>query len=60
MGVGSESSKSYEKRGLIPRTLEYLFGSVDKEMVEEKTEYLIVCRFLEIYNENIIDLVFLY
>lgn len=56
MGVGQEDPKAFEKRGLVPRTLEHLFECIDKEQEESRTEYLVKCTFLEIYNETIIDL----
>lgn len=57
MGINYEDAAYFEKRGLIPRTLEYLFECIDKEVVELRSEYLVKCTFLEIYNEQIIDLV---
>ena len=57
MGLGHDNPNAYQKRGLVPRTLEFLFENIAREVTEEKAEYLITCTFLEIYNEQIIDLV---
>lgn len=55
MGVNFESDHYHEKRGLIPRTLEFLFECIDRER-ENGVHFIIRCSFLEIYNEQIIDL----
>lgn len=57
MGVNYEDAGYFELRGLIPRTLEHLFECMDREIAESRSEYLVKCTFLEIYNEQIIDLV---
>lgn len=48
----------FNQRGLIPRTFEYLFECIRAE--EEETgggrEFLCKCSYVEIYNENIFDL----
>lgn len=45
-------------RGVQPRVFDYLFAVTNKEKRENNTEYLIKCCYLEIYNEQIMDLVF--
>ncbi|XP_064641202.1 kinesin-like protein KIF15 [Lineus longissimus] len=56
-------SEEYEdfqhpKRGVIPRGFEYLFNLVqrNREMYGETYEFLCKCSFLEIYNEQVFDL----
>lgn len=47
-------------RGIIPRSFEYMFNKLDQMMEEEteesKFEYLVRTSYLEIYNEQIMDL----
>lgn len=45
--------------GMTPRVFEYLFSSIQKEKEarrEEKLKFTCKCSFLEIYNEQIMDL----
>ncbi|RLM86547.1 phragmoplast orienting kinesin-1-like [Panicum miliaceum] len=54
--LGSELSKD---AGLTPRIFEYLFARINEEEErrrEEKLKYICKCSFLEIYNEQITDL----
>ncbi|KAJ1292095.1 hypothetical protein BS78_02G366100 [Paspalum vaginatum] len=54
--LGNELSKD---AGLTPRIFEYLFGRINEEeerQREEKLKYICKCSFLEIYNEQITDL----
>ena len=44
-------------RGLQPRVFDYLFALTSQEKKESDVEYLIRCSYLEIYNEQIMDLV---
>ncbi|PIK61792.1 Kinesin-like protein KIF15 [Apostichopus japonicus] len=48
----------HELRGVIPRSFEYLFSLVNREREKQgdKFEFLCRCSFLEIYNEQIFDL----
>ncbi|XP_065172752.1 kinesin-like protein KIF6, partial [Atheta coriaria] len=46
------SQTKYEERGLIPRTIEYLFQLVTNKM----SNYMFFISYLEIYNENAYDL----
>ena len=49
-----------QDRGIIPRSFEYMFNKLDQMMEEEteesKFEYLVRTSYLEIYNEQIMDL----
>ncbi|ONM60021.1 Kinesin-like protein KIN-12C [Zea mays] len=54
--LGNELSKD---AGLTPRIFEYLFRRINEEEErrrEEKLKYICKCSFLEIYNEQITDL----
>ena len=57
-----DGGQEYEKRGLMPRSFEYIFECVDKAKEKAKLltnshfEYLVRCSYLEIYNEQIMDL----
>ncbi|CAL5061403.1 unnamed protein product [Urochloa decumbens] len=54
--LGNELSKD---AGLTPRIFEYLFARINEEEEcrrEEKLKYVCKCSFLEIYNEQITDL----
>lgn len=46
------------ERGIIPRALEYIFSRIEQEEQESfgKTSFLVKCSYIEIYNENIFDL----
>ncbi|XP_077983161.1 kinesin-like protein KIF15 [Glandiceps talaboti] len=48
----------HELRGVIPRSFEYLFNLIgrEQEIHGDKVEFLCKCSFLEIYNEQIYDL----
>ncbi|BBM96977.1 kinesin family member 15 [Marchantia polymorpha subsp. ruderalis] len=48
-----------DKRGMTPRVFEYLFSKIQMEQESRRTEqlkYFCKCSFLEIYNEQITDL----
>lgn len=49
----SESDSESQSRGLLPRCFEYLFNAIHEETTKE---YLIKCSYLEIYQEQINDL----
>ena len=40
--------------GIIPRVIDLIFSEVEKK--KSKTEFIIKCSFLEIYNEQLNDL----
>ncbi|XP_052772125.1 kinesin-like protein KIF15 isoform X2 [Mya arenaria] len=48
----------HEMRGVIPRSFEYLFQLINKEKEKhgDTMQFLCKCSFLEIYNEQIFDL----
>ena len=52
----SNTKHSYHLRGILPRCFEYLFANIGKEVSNKKSEYLVKCSYLEIYQENINDL----
>lgn len=45
---------SEELKGIIPRAYVHIFGWIDE--ADEGVKYLVRCSYLEIYNENILDL----
>ena len=54
MGSGYTSNLEEEDFGIIPRVINLIFSEVDKR--KQKTEFIIKCSFLEIYNEELNDL----
>jgi chromosome segregation ATPase len=53
----AEGSLSYEERGLLPRCIEFLFASINREGRRcEGLEFLVKCSFIEIYQEQVINL----
>ncbi|XP_006868897.1 PREDICTED: kinesin-like protein KIF15 [Chrysochloris asiatica] len=58
MGPSESDNFSHNLRGVIPRSFEYLFFLIDRE--KEKAgagkSFLCKCSFIEIYNEQIYDL----
>ena len=50
MGVAD----SLELRGIIPNCFAHIFGVIDQEETDKK--YLVRCSYLEIYNEEVYDL----
>ena len=57
-GPGDECNWESELRGLIPRTLKCLFRRLDQLKAEfgEKVQYSLTSTLLEIYNEQVYDL----
>lgn len=55
---GEEESFTHQLRGVIPRAFEYLFSLINREQEKygDRVEFLCRCSFLEIYNEQIFDL----
>eukprot|EP00761_Pharyngomonas_kirbyi_P005080 gb/GECH01005085.1/.p1 GENE.gb/GECH01005085.1/~~gb/GECH01005085.1/.p1 ORF type:complete len:1255 (+),score=357.08 gb/GECH01005085.1/:1-3765(+) len=47
---------SDDQRGLIPRMFEYLFSRIKDKESENQVSFLCKCSYLEIYNEQISDL----
>lgn len=57
-GKGLDDNSDVHSRGLQPRVFDYIFKKVKEEMQSnENVNYLISCTYLEIYNEQIRDLV---
>ena len=54
MGSGYTMGLSDEQRGIIPRVISLIFDEVDKR--KKRAEFIVKCSFLEIYNEELIDL----
>uniref|UniRef100_A0A8C5B731 Kinesin-like protein n=1 Tax=Gadus morhua TaxID=8049 RepID=A0A8C5B731_GADMO len=55
LGPSDSDNFTDELRGVIPRSFEYLFSLINKE-VERSKSFLCKCSFIEIYNEQIYDL----
>lgn len=52
-----ENSPQFQDRGLMPRCVEHIFGEIGKEVMSgQDVEYLVKASFLEIYQEQVIDL----
>ncbi|KAM4821268.1 kinesin-like protein KIF15 [Thomomys bottae] len=58
MGPSESDHFSHNLRGLIPRSFEYLFSLIDreKEKAGDGKTFLCKCSFIEVYNEQIYDL----
>lgn len=54
MGSGYTIGLKDEELGIIPRVIKLIFEEVDKR--KNKAEFIIKCTFLEIYNEELNDL----
>jgi kinesin family protein 4/21/27 len=54
MGSGYTSDIAPEQYGIIPRVINLIFDEVDRR--KHKTEFIVKCSFLEIYNEELNDL----
>jgi len=54
MGSGYTVGLRDDERGIIPRVINLIFSEVDKR--KSKIEFIIKCSFLEIYNEELNDL----
>ncbi|KAL3693895.1 hypothetical protein R1sor_007546 [Riccia sorocarpa] len=52
------NAKRHEKRGLIPRILEYIFQKMSSEKSQsfKDVEFVVKCSYLQIYNEQVSDL----
>ena len=49
-----EPDGNEEERGIIPKSINHIFGCIDDADKEKK--FLVRCSYLEIYNEQILDL----
>ncbi|XP_077878695.1 kinesin-like protein KIF21B isoform X7 [Ictidomys tridecemlineatus] len=62
MGTGFDTVTSEEEQGIIPRAIAHLFGGIAerKRRAQEKgvagPEFKVSAQFLELYNEEILDL----
>ncbi|KAJ7322596.1 hypothetical protein JRQ81_018883 [Phrynocephalus forsythii] len=58
MGPPDSDNFTHDLRGVIPRSFEYLFFLIEreKEKVGAGKSFLCKCSFIEIYNEQIFDL----
>lgn len=54
MGSGYTFGLSEEDHGIIPRVIKTIFDEVEKR--KSRVEFIIKCSFLEIYNEELNDL----
>jgi kinesin family member 15 len=53
-----EEGESSVHRGLQPRVFDYLYAKINQEKkCNPNMEYFVKCSYLEIYNEQIMDLV---
>ena len=50
------SKVNYHLRGILPRCFEFLFSSISEEVIKNQAQYLVKCSYLEIYQEQINDL----
>jgi len=41
-------------RGIIPKAIRHIFAYI--EAADKETKFLVRCSYLEIYNENVLDL----
>lgn len=53
---GLEPDGRYDIRGILPRCVEFIFSSIAKEMKKSGVEFLVKCSYLEIYQEQVMDL----
>lgn len=59
MGTGFEYDPSAEGQGIIPRAVTYLFNQIDKlrkEKSSDKADFNVQVNFVELYNEEVVDL----
>ncbi|CAL1278544.1 unnamed protein product [Larinioides sclopetarius] len=62
MGTGLDHSFHHEERGIIPRAVEHLFEKIEEIQLQEKEkgctppEFKVNAQFMELYNEEVIDL----
>ncbi|CAM9556931.1 unnamed protein product, partial [Ectocarpus fasciculatus] len=56
-GGGTRLSDDQTEWGIIPRAVQFLFDRLNLESEEDETfSYSVTCSFLQIYNENLVDL----
>ena len=54
MGSGRADGIDPENQGIIPRVIRMIFSEIEKR--KKKADILVKCSFLEIYNEDLHDL----
>jgi hypothetical protein len=54
MGSGYTIGVSPEHQGIIPRVNQFIFDEIEAR--KSKSEFIVKCAFIEIYNEDLIDL----
>jgi len=54
MGSGHTIGLEEDQLGIIPRVISFIFNEISKR--KSKAEIIVKCSFLEIYNEEIHDL----
>ena len=56
MGLADKVDASgADLKGIIPKSVDHIFGFIDNEQNSGKN-FLVRCAYLEIYNEQILDL----
>ncbi|CBJ32767.1 conserved unknown protein [Ectocarpus siliculosus] len=56
-GGGTRLADDQTEWGIIPRAVQFLFDRLNLESEEDETfSYSVTCSFLQIYNENLVDL----
>ena len=61
IGANNSDEALYEKRGLMQRSFEYMFDKMEQQKQEAsrngiEMQFLVKSSYLEIYNEQIMDL----
>ena len=54
MGTSTANLDSADRAGIIPRVMEMIFNEIDNR--KDKAEFIVKASFLEIYNEELRDL----
>lgn len=54
--LGPSQDPEDSQRGLLPRCFEYIFNSIEEIKLKHDIQFLIKCSYLEIYQEQINDL----
>lgn len=49
-----------EKHGVIPRSVQTIFSTINQNNMENENKYTVYCSFLQIYNEKLYDLLEVY
>ena len=55
--VGQYNPLSSEQRGIIPRSLQYMFEQIKEVQSTEKYTFEVSCAFIQIYMEMVQDLI---